>query len=43
MYDSGDDKMKKLIGESMLKSQRGEKMEPSDMMGGDDDDGFGGE
>ncbi|GMI47142.1 hypothetical protein TrCOL_g9862 [Triparma columacea] len=34
MYDGGDDDMKKMIGESMLKSQRGEKMD-MDGMGGD--------
>lgn len=28
MYDEGDENMKKIIGESMLKSRSGEKMEP---------------
>ena len=28
MYDSGDENMKKVIGEAMLKSQRGEKSSP---------------
>mmetsp|Transcript_4714 Transcript_4714/g.4867 ORF Transcript_4714/g.4867 Transcript_4714/m.4867 type:complete len:241 (-) Transcript_4714:472-1194(-) len=28
MYEDGDDSMKKIIGESMMKSQRGEKSEP---------------
>ena len=28
MYDDGDDNMKKIIGEAMMKSQRGEKSEP---------------
>ena len=28
MYDSGDDQMKKTIGEAMLKSRSGEKVEP---------------
>jgi hypothetical protein len=27
-YEDGDDNMKKIIGEAMLKSQRGEKAEP---------------
>lgn len=27
-YDSGDDNMKKIIGEAMMKSRSGEKMEP---------------
>ena len=31
MYNDGDDSMKKMIGEAMEKSQRGEKMEPPDM------------
>jgi len=31
MYDSGDENMKRIIGEAMLKSQRGEKMEPPSM------------
>lgn len=29
LYDSGDDQMRKIIGESMMKSRSGEKMEPS--------------
>ncbi len=28
MYDEGDENMKKIIGEAMLKSQRGEKTPP---------------
>jgi calcyclin binding protein len=31
MYDNGDDAMKKTIGEAMMKSRSGEKMEPPDM------------
>lgn len=31
MYDEGDDNMKKIIGEAMLKSQRGEKPDMPDM------------
>lgn len=31
MYDEGDENMKKVIGEAMLKSQRGEKSEPPAM------------
>lgn len=31
LYDEGDDNMKKIIGEAMYKSQRGEKMDPKDM------------
>ena len=31
LYDNGDDNMRKIIGESMMKSQRGEKMDPKDM------------
>ena len=27
MYDEGDDKMKKVIGEAMMKSRSGEKMD----------------
>ena len=27
MYDSGDDQMKKVIGEAMIKSRNGEKMD----------------
>eukprot|EP01038_Epipyxis_sp_PR26KG_P003987 gene3987-5711_t len=41
MYEDGDENMKKIIGEAMLKSQRGEKMDPSSMgkgMGGLGDD-----
>jgi calcyclin binding protein len=30
LYDDGDDNMKKIIGEAMYKSQRGEKFEPKD-------------
>ena len=28
MYESGDDNMKKIIGEAMLKSRTGEKFDP---------------
>jgi len=35
MYDSGDDKMKKIIGEAMEKSRTGEKITPSDGLGSD--------
>ena len=28
MYDEGDENMKKIIGEAMLKSRNGEKMSP---------------
>eukprot|EP00388_Colpodella_angusta_P012836 GDKJ01032419.1.p1 GENE.GDKJ01032419.1~~GDKJ01032419.1.p1 ORF type:complete len:235 (-),score=52.24 GDKJ01032419.1:2-706(-) len=31
MYEDGDENMKKIIGEAMLKSQRGEKAEPPSM------------
>mmetsp|Transcript_8206 Transcript_8206/g.16567 ORF Transcript_8206/g.16567 Transcript_8206/m.16567 type:complete len:252 (+) Transcript_8206:154-909(+) len=31
MYDSGDDNMRKIIGESMMKSQRGEKLDVDGM------------
>jgi calcyclin binding protein len=31
MYDEGDDSMKKIIGEAMLKSKSGEKSEPPPM------------
>jgi calcyclin binding protein len=31
MYEDGDDNMRKIIGEAMLKSQRGEKSEPPSM------------
>jgi calcyclin binding protein len=34
MYDEGDDNMKKIIGEAMLKSQRGEKPDAPDLSGG---------
>jgi len=37
LYDNGDDNMRKIIGESMMKSQRGEKMDPKDMGPGEDD------
>jgi calcyclin binding protein len=30
MYDDGDDNMKKIIGEAMYKSRRGEKMDPKE-------------
>lgn len=30
MYDDGDDNMKKIIGEAMLKSRTGEKLDPKD-------------
>ena len=33
MYDEGDENMKKVIGEAMLKSQRGEKSEPPSLDG----------
>jgi len=33
MYDDGDENMKKVIGEAMMKAQRGEKSDPSDMGG----------
>ena len=33
MYDSGDDQMKKVIGEAMLKSKQGGEMEKG--LGGD--------
>jgi calcyclin binding protein len=36
MYDNGDDQMKKTIGESMMKSHRGEKTESPKMPGMDD-------
>lgn len=35
MYEDGDENMKKIIGEAMLKSQRGEKM--NDKLGSFDD------
>ena len=40
LYDNGDDNMRKIIGESMMKSQRGEKMDPADtkIPGSEDDD-----
>ena len=31
MYEDGDENMKKIIGEAMLKSHRGEKSEPPSM------------
>jgi len=31
MYEDGDDNMKKIIGEAMMKAQRGEKSDPADM------------
>lgn len=31
LYEDGDENMRKIIGESMLKSQRGEKMTPDSM------------
>jgi calcyclin binding protein len=31
MYEDGDENMKRIIGEAMLKSQRGEKMSPPSM------------
>lgn len=31
MYEDGDDNMRKIIGEAMMKSQRGEKPEPPSM------------
>ena len=31
MYEEGDENMKKVIGEAMLKSQRGERPEPPSM------------
>lgn len=31
MYDEGDENMKKVIGEAMLKSRNGEKAAPVDM------------
>ena len=38
MYDEGDENMKKIIGEAMLKSRNGEKMSspPLPTMGNDD-------
>jgi len=33
MYEDGDENMKKIIGEAMLKAQRGEKSEPPSMGG----------
>jgi hypothetical protein len=32
-YDEGDDNMKKIIGEAMLKSQSGQKMDTPSMEG----------
>lgn len=37
LYDDGDDNMKKIIGEAMYKSKRGEKMDNKDLAGGADD------
>ena len=31
LYDNGDDNMRKIIGESMMKSRNGEKQDPSDI------------
>lgn len=31
MYEDGDDNMKRIIGEAMMKSQRGEKADPPSM------------
>jgi hypothetical protein len=31
LYDEGDDGMKKVIGEAMLKSRSGEKQDPPEM------------
>ena len=31
MYEDGGDNMRKIIGEAMLKSARGEKTSPTDM------------
>lgn len=31
LYDNGDDSMRKIIGESMLKQRNGEKVEPDDL------------
>lgn len=36
LYDNGDDNMRKIIGESMLKSRNGEKMDPGDISKGFD-------
>ena len=36
MYDDGDDNMKKIIGEAMMKSRSGEKSEPPSMPSMDD-------
>jgi len=36
MYDEGDENMKKVIGEAMMKSRSGEKMSPPSVPGGDD-------
>ena len=33
MYDEGDDNMKKIIGEAMMKAQRGEKSDPPSLDG----------
>lgn len=40
MYEDGDENMRKIIGEAMMKSQRGEKSSPGgmgDVSGGMDD------
>ena len=42
LYNSGDDNMKKIIGESMLKSHKGEKPDKMKDFGKDDDDLGGG-
>jgi calcyclin binding protein len=34
MYEDGDENMKKIIGEAMMKAQRGEKSDPTGGMGG---------
>lgn len=36
LYDNGDDNMRKIIGESMLKSRNGEKVDPGDISKGFD-------
>jgi len=41
LYDSGDDKMKKMIGETMMKQRNGELNKPPSMMDKDDDFGLG--
>lgn len=42
MYEEGDENMKKIIGEAMLKSQRGEKPTPPGKGGLAGMDDFGG-